>query len=128
MKTTRTICTIITVLTVLSLHAQYRTSLPTATFASTRSEMMSSGSSLPMAAVTGTSTTYDTPMMQFSPGGGPRQSGSNPFGDDNIGDIDNPSQPGDAPAPLGDALLPLLLLALGFGFRLHCSRLCKGNR
>ena len=70
------------------------------------SAMLGSGSSLPQAAVTGTSTTYDDPSQTIS---GPRRI---------IDEDDNEEKENDGWAepgvPLGDALLPLLLLAVGY--------------
>ena len=85
------------------------------------SAMRYSGSTLPMAAATGVSTTYREPAHVS---GGPRRAKmddpdpSNPFinpgtGEPStIGDVGNPNEPG---TPIGDAVLPLALMALAFG-------------
>ena len=79
---------------------------PTATIGSTGSEMMSSGSSLPQAAVTGTSTTYDG---RHNAPGGPRRVGEDDGFEEDDPDPENPGEP----APIGEAW-PLALLALAY--------------
>ena len=126
MKTLRYLLSMIMVLSVLSLSAQMprygkpykpvhkqarysaasiEVQAPTATIGSTGSEMMSSGSSLPQAAVTGTTTTYD----RHNAPGGPRRVGE----DDGFEDEDDPDNPGN-PFPLGDAAWPLAMCALAY--------------
>ena len=88
---------------------QVNPQMPMATMGYTNSDYMTSGSSLPQSAVTGTSTTYGE-------GGGPRKSGLrkveiNPGGGD-------PDEPGDNTEPwedpIGDAAIPLALLACAY--------------
>ena len=78
---------------------------PTATIGSTGSEMMSSGSSLPEAAVTGTSTTYD----RHNAPGGPRRAAD---GDDDDTPPEDPHGPMED--PIGDAGWPLAMCALAY--------------
>ncbi len=122
MKTMRYILSLIAVLSVLSLSAatfgtpyqapkrrpvyitQTGTPMPTATMSSMDAAMMSSGSTLPMAAVSGITTAND-----YAPAGPNR---AKMVGEDEgfeEGDS-NPDNPGN-PFPLGDAALPLFLLA-----------------
>ena len=118
MKTMRYLLSLIAVLSVLSLSAatfgtpyqapkrrpvyitQTGTPMPTATMSSMDAAMMSSGSTLPMAAVTGTTTAND-----YAPAGPNRAKKEDEWEDE--GDPDNPGEP----FPLGDAALPLFLLA-----------------
>lgn len=94
-------------------RAQSRTDMPIATMESVNSTMMYSGSALPLAAATGV-TTADSPS-NGNGGGGPRRAKmedpTDPFGGQTIGDTTNPQEPG---TPIGDALLPLLLMAMLF--------------
>lgn len=69
--------------------------MPAATMGSTASGMMSSGSMLPMAAATGISITYDAQVSA-----GPRRV--------RPGDNEDPYED-----PIGDGVLPLLLMAAG---------------
>ena len=81
------------------------TQMPTATMGSTGSTMMRSGSTLPMAAVSGVYTTDNhsrAPRRRISgsgsgTGGNGAEETTNPFED-----------------PIGDAMLPLMLMALAF--------------
>lgn len=88
-------------------YSQHYAEMPTLTMSSTGSVMMKSGSTLPMAAVSGTTTAED-----YAPSG-PRRAkrdvgdGEATEGDE---DPDNPSEP----MPLGDVLWPLMLMALAF--------------
>jgi hypothetical protein len=80
--------------------------MPTLPMSSTGSAMMRSGSTLPMAAVSGTTTADDyTPARSSRPR---RVEGSGT----EDGDAD-PDAPGE-PNPLGDAMLPMLLCAAVF--------------
>ena len=96
---------VIGLVSLLNFLAQDIYAMPEAQMYST-SAMLGSGSSLPQAAVTGTSTTYDDPSQTIS---GPRRI---------IDEDDNEEKENDGWAepgvPLGDALLPLLLLAVGY--------------
>lgn len=120
MKALRYILSLIAILSVVSVAAatfgkpyqpqghgvQYASSytqMPTLAMSSTGSAMMQSGSALPMAAVSGTTTADDNAPARVS--AGPRKS---PFdGAGTAGDIGNPNEPG---TPLGDAMLPMMLL------------------
>jgi len=130
MKTLRYLLIVIGVLSVVSVAAatfgttyqpqrrgiqytRHYAEMPTLTMSSTGSVMMKSGSALPMAAVSGTTTSNDN-----TPGGPRRAKKDNPFDDGtgtggtvNIGGTGNPLEPG---TPIGDAILPLLLMALAF--------------
>lgn len=122
MKTMRYILSLIAVLSVLSLSAatfgtpyqapkrrpvyitQTGTPMPTATMSSMDAAMMSSGSTLPMAAVSGTTTAND-----YAPAG-PNRAKKDVGGGGTTEDEGDPDNPGE-PYPLGDAALPLFLLA-----------------
>jgi hypothetical protein len=122
MKALRYILSLIAILSVVSVAAatfgkpyqpqghgvQYASSytqMPTLPMSSTGSAMMKSGSALPMAAVTETETTYSIgspakiskPRKDLSGGSGTED-----------GDAD-PDAPGE-PNPLGDAILPMMML------------------
>ena len=122
MKALRYLLIAVTVLSVLSLSAQthqYVTTqsqeqaaftgahvnpqMPAATMDYRHSDYMKSGSNLPQAAVEGTTTTYDE--ENSSPHKGHIRRGLD--GDD---DINKPGQP----FPIGDAAIPLALLALAY--------------
>ena len=88
-------------------QAHSRTDMPLATMGSVYSPTMYSGSALPLAAATGVTTT-DNP----SSGNGPKRAKKedpDPFGGQTVDDITNPQEPG---TPIGDALLPMMLMAL----------------
>ena len=95
-------------------HARYsaasvETQAPTATIGSTGSEMMSSGSSLPQAAVTGTSTTYD----RHNAPGGPRKGwGTGEGGGGESGEPGDWHEPWED--PIGDAGWSLAMCALAY--------------
>ena len=81
--------------------------MPKATMSSTGTAIMHTGSSLPMAAVEGVTTTIY---------GGPRHAKKedpdpNPFGGETVEGTENPLEPG---TPIGDAALPLMLLAAAY--------------
>ena len=83
---------------------QVNPQMPTATMGYTHSEYMTSGSTLPQAAVEGTTTTYDE--------GGSSKGGPRKIGGGNSGGGSGPSNPDDPYAtPIGDAAIPLALLA-----------------
>jgi hypothetical protein len=87
--------------------AQVAAQMPVATMGSTSSELVSSGSSLPQAAVTGTTTTYDatanTRLGQIRRSVDDDDTGDKPEG------WEDPYKD-----PIGDALLPLMLLACAY--------------
>ena len=91
-----------------AVYTSVQAQAPQATMSST-STMMSSGSTLPQAAVTGTSTTYDN-------GGRPGKIRRDVGGGDTTEDDDpDPDLPVE-PAPIGDGLWALMLLAWAFAF------------
>ena len=96
-------------------YAQLNTPMPTLAMSSTGSVMMQSGSTLPMAAVSGTTTTEQTaPNRRRAKKEDPDP--SNPFNDGsggtvNIGETGNPNEPG---TPIGDAMWPMMLMALAW--------------
>ena len=96
---------------------QVNPQMPTATMGYTNSDYMTSGSTLPQAAVTGTSTTYDD--------GGTGKHGHIRRGADE-GDTppDDPHGPNED--PIGDAAIPLALLA--GAYLIIRVRRAKGDR
>ena len=122
MRTLRYLLMTIAILGVLSVNAQthqYSATHEQAAFTSVQvnpqmpsatmdwhSDYMTTGSHLPQAAVEGTTTTYD----EGGTGKGHiRKAGSGQTGGDGPGDREDPY--GD---PIGDAALPLMLLALAY--------------
>ena len=97
MKTLRYLLMVVAMVSVLSVKAQSTAQLPQAQMQST-SVMMSSGSSLPQAAVTGVVTTNETQARANI--GQPRR---------RPGDWDDPYKD-----PIGDAVWPLALLACAY--------------
>lgn len=98
--------------------------MPTATMGYTHSEYMTSGSTLPQAAVEGTTTTYD----QGNNGprkGGPRRAtlGDDDWEDDTPHDDEEPWS-----TPIGDAAIPLALLACAYLIIRVVRRRAKGGR
>ena len=92
-----------------SIQAQAHATMPVLGMGSVSSATMYSGSSLPLAAATGVTTSDDYRPAQMP--GGPRRIGEN---DETTEDGDeDPDAPGE-PAPLGDALLPMMLMAILF--------------
>lgn len=90
--------------------AHVEAQMPIATMSSTSSDLVSSGSMLPQAAVTGTTTTYDTPA-NTRPGQIHRDPGV-------IGEPED-----DDEQPIGDAMNPLMLLACAYlGMRVFLKR------
>ena len=113
MKTTlRYLLMIVAMVSVLSVWAQNLATQPSSDFRST-SIMVGSGSTLPQAAVTGAYVAGTTPGT-YSPAshvGGPRKITVNP-GDEPGPDEGENSEPWED--PIGDALLPLMLLACAY--------------
>ena len=116
MKNMRYLLIVMGLVSVLSISAQALAQKPEAQMQST-SVMVSTGSNLPSAAATGAYTTGSTPGT-YSPAtvAGPRRSkkeDDNPGGgfnsDDNDNDRDEPWK-----NPIGDALWPLVMLALAY--------------
>lgn len=130
MRTMRYILSLIAVLSVLSLSAatfgtlyktherrpvyitQVGTPAPIIPMSTLDAPMMHSGSALPMAAVTGTTTSYNQTPATIA--------GLHRAKKDDWEDEDDPDNPGE-PSPLGDAALPLALLALGYMAYLTCK-------
>ena len=113
MKAMKFILIVLGLASVLSLSAQMFAEQPSMQMHST-SAMMSSGSELPQAAVTGTYTTY-TSGPSYSPRG-PQRGAS----DEDTTDENNPpaDPPGPNEYPLGDTPWVLMhLLALGYALR-----------
>ena len=94
-------------------HAQASTGMPAVRMGSVNATTMYSGSSLPLAAATGVTTSYDNNPSNV-PGrpGRPRRVGENE-GFENEEDEPEPEVPVN-PFPLGDALLPMMLMAILF--------------
>ena len=99
MKAMKYILIVLGLISVLTLNAQRLTDYPVAQMHST-STMVGVGSSLPQAAISGTHTTYDSDgSVEIS--NGPKKARPD--------DWDDPYDD-----HLGDAVLPLLLLAAGY--------------
>lgn len=94
---------VIGLVSILSLNALNIYAMPAAQMSST-SAMVGSGSSLPQAAISGTQTTYDSKGL-VTPSRAPKKSS----GDGRPDDWEDPYK-----NPIGDAVLPLLLLAMGY--------------
>ena len=106
-KTTlRYLLILIGLVSVLSLGAQTLAQQPEVKMQST-SIMAPSGSALPQAAVTGAVTTYSTGSAKVP---GRRRAAS----DEDEGDTPPANPDGPMQDPIGDALLPLMLLALAY--------------
>jgi hypothetical protein len=82
------------------------TQMPTLSMSTMNASMMKSGSALPMAAVSGTTTADDNAPARSSR---PRRVGE----DEGFEGGDDPDVP-ENPFPLGDAVLPLMLMAMLF--------------
>ena len=133
MKTLKYIMSVIAILSVVSVSAAtfgtpYRpqqrkasysavqVGMPQATMSST-STMMYSGSSLPMAAATGITTSANYNPAQ-APGTRPRRVGENDGFDEEDDDPDVPVNP----FPVGDAVLPMMLLIAAYAAFLALRR------
>jgi len=86
-------------------HAQVSADMPAVRMGSVNSTTMYSGTALPLAAATGVITSYDTNPSKAP--GGPRRVGEGDEG--STEDDEDPDNPGE-PAPLGDGVLPMMLL------------------
>ena len=133
MKTLRYLLIVIGVLSVVSVaaatfgttyqpqrrgiqYSQHYAEMPTLTMSSTGSVMMKSGSALPMAAVTGTTSADD-----YAPSG-PRRAKRDVGGGGTTEDDDpDPDNPGE-PMPLGDVLWPLMVMAMLFAGVIYTRR------
>ena len=91
-----------------SVYGGIQTQMPTATMSSTSSTLVTSGSTLPISAITGTSTTYESNGSRRI--GAIRTGTWNPGGGEEPGpDEGDNSEPWED--PIGDAVWPLLALA-----------------
>ena len=112
MKALRYLLIVVAMISVLSVRAQRYAQPPQVQMYST-SAMISSGSTLPSAATTGAILTGSTPgtyERAYRPGAGPRRVGEDDGFEEDDPDPDVPANP----FPIGDAVLPLLVLALGY--------------
>ena len=109
MKTLRYLLMVVAMVSVLGVYAQGTAQFPEATMQST-STMVGTGSSLPQAAVSGTTLAGETPGA-YSPGraGHIRRVGE----DEGWEDDPDPDSPGE-PFPIGDVFWPLMLLACAY--------------
>ena len=114
MKTTlRYLLMVVAMVSVLSVWAQNLAQQPVAEMTST-SVMVSSGSSLPQAAATGayvTGSTVGTYSPASAPGSGPRKIGGSGSG---TGGNEAEESTDPQQDPIGDAMWPLMLLALAY--------------
>ena len=102
---------------VYNAYSQSQMQMPAMTMHSTGSSMMSTGSTLPIAAVYGTSTTYDGSYNAMRI----RRVGEDDGFDNDDVDPDAPANP----FPMGDGLWPLMLLAIGYTLlRYRRKRVC----
>lgn len=108
MKTIKQLLIVIGLVSALSICAQTMIEQPQLQMQST-SIMMGSGSHLPQAAIEGVTTTY-TPGASNVPSG-PHRALDNDDREDAEGTGSNADP---FPDPIGDAILPLLLLAVGY--------------
>ena len=125
MKALRYLLIVVAMISVLSVRAQRYAQAPQAQMYST-STMISSGSTLPSAATTGAILTGSTPgtyEQAYRPGG-PRRVGE----DEGFEDENEPDAPAN-PFPIGDGMIPLLLLAGAYlGVRVFLKRKRALNR
>ena len=99
-------------------------SVPAVSFQST-SAMSGIGSALPQAAVSGTYTTYDSNNPYGTTSSrGPKKAAAK---EDDEEDTPPADPPGPYEVPLGDAVLPLLLLAAGYIFFIARKRRAMKN-
>ena len=97
---------------VRGVQAWNGTSFPASSFRST-SSMAGAGSSLPMAAADGARLAGNTPQYIGGIGAARSPMDDDPFGGETIDDITLPEEPGNY-QPVGDAVPPLLLLAIAY--------------
>ena len=112
MKALRYLLIVVALLSVLSVSAQMLAQLPEATMHST-SAMVGSGSALPSAAANGVVVTGEQPGT-YSPANAPSRPrrakmGENDWEDDEFSETYEPYKD-----PIGDAALPLMLLAAAY--------------
>ena len=89
-------------------YAQTYSEMPTLSMSTLNAAMMSSGSALPMAAVTGTTSADD-----YAPLSGPRRAKKEVGGGEDTEDEEENTHIGE-PSPIGDAVLPLMLFACAY--------------
>ena len=115
MKTLRYLLIVMGLVSVLSISAQTLAKQPEALMRST-SVMVGSGSTLPSAAITGAYVTGTTPGS-YTPAEsisrGPRKARKEDTNGDGWEDEDDPDKPTE-PFPLGDAAVPMMLMALAW--------------
>ena len=124
MKAMKQILIVIGLVSVLTLSAQTFVEQPCAQMRST-SAMQGVSSTLPQAAISGTYTTYDSnnPYSSTAPLHGPKKAAAKE--DEDEGDTPPADPNGPMEDPLGDALLPFLLLAAGYGLFIARRRALK---
>ena len=123
MKTLRYLLMVVAMVSVLGVYAQGTAQFPEATMQST-STMVGTGSTLPQAAVSGTTLAGETPAA-YAPGraGKIRRDVG---GGGSTADDEDPDAP-EEPFPMGDAALPLALCALAYLIvRVARRRMTKG--
>jgi hypothetical protein len=110
MKAMKQLLIVIGLVSMLSLNAQNFVEQPYAQMRST-SAMKGISSNLPQAAVSGAYTTYDSDSPSLL--SGPKKAAAK---EDDEEDTPPADPPGPMENPIGDAVLPLLLLAAGYVF------------
>ena len=110
MKTLRYLLMVVAMVSVLGVYAQGTAQFPEATMQST-SSMVGTGSTLPQAAVSGTTLAGETPAA-YSPAGRIGHIRKTDSDGDGWEDEEDPENPGE-PFPIGDAW-PLMLLACAY--------------
>ena len=113
MKTLRYLLIVMSLVSVLGVYAQGTAQFPEATMQST-SSMVGTGSTLPQAAVSGTTLAGETPAA-YSPGRTGKIRRDVGGGGSTEDDDDDPDVPVE-PNPIGDVFWPLALLACAFAF------------
>ena len=114
MKNVRFLLIAIAMVSFLSAHAQGLAQRPEIKMQSTSAGLVCSGSTLPSAAIHGTYVTgttigtYSSTNAPSGPNRAKKEGEEDPFGGQTIGGTTNPMEPA---TPLGDAALPLFLLA-----------------
>lgn len=111
MKALRYLLIVMSLVSVLSVNAQGTAQLPQAQMKST-SVMNGSGSTLPQAAVTGAYVTGSTPEA-YAPTGAHGGQIRRDVGGGSTANDEDPDAP-EEPFPIGDAALPLALLACAY--------------
>ena len=109
MRAFRYLLIVMSLVSVLSISAQTLAQQPSSDFRST-SVMQSSGSALPQAATTGAVLTSSTPG-QYTPATRPGGIIRKDVGGGSTADDEDPDAP-EEPFPIGDAVIPLMVLAL----------------